>query len=140
MRLELLSFTPHLEQVLVTAVLTTTTGSAPSRIFRRVMKSPERAKQVLQGLQLQHGSVLEHNRIDWLLEASDDEVLKILLLSRFFAVTKLHDELWLLSANLRTVLEVISSERGVLRDALLGSMSKFAPMMYRCIGGIGDES
>lgn len=140
MKLELMSFTPHLEEIIATAVLTTTTGSAPSKIIQRLSKNPEKIKQVLEGLQLQHGSVLEHNRINWLMEASSSEVLDLLLVSRFLRATKLRDEFWLLSANLRTVVEVVTSERGPLRDALLDSMKVFAPTMFRCLGGNQDES
>jgi len=137
MKLELIEFTPHLEEIVAVAVLTTTAGSTPSRLFRRATKNPDRVKAILKGLQLQHGSVLEHNRVDWLLDASDGEVLHLLLKSKFFNLTNLKEGVWLLSANLRTIIEFVTAEKGPIRDALLNSMKTLAPNMYRCLGGEG---
>jgi len=133
MKLQLIGFTPHLEEVLATAVLTTTIGSTPSKLFSRVSNDPKRVKSLIKGLQLQHGSVLEHNRINWLLEASDEEALNLLLKSKFFNLTRLRPGLWLLSANLRTIVEYVRSEEGPMRDALLGSMVQYAPTMQSCL-------
>jgi len=133
MKLQLIGFTPYLEEVVATAVLTTTVGSTPSKLFRRAKGNPDRVRSLIKGLQLQHGSVLEHNRIDWLLEASDDEALSLLLKSKFFNLTKLGAKLWLLSANLRTIVEYVRTEEGPVRDAFLSSMKEFAPTMLSCL-------
>ena len=133
MKLQLIGFTPRLEEVLATAVLTTTAGSTPSKVFSRVSGDPKRVKSLIEGLQLQHGSVLEHNRIDWLLEASDKEAFNLLLRSKFFNLTRLEEGLWLLSANLRTIVEYVTAEDGPMRDALFDSMKEFAPTILRCL-------
>jgi hypothetical protein len=133
MKLQLIGYTPHLEEVLATAVLTTTTGSTPSKVFSRVSGEPKRIKSLIGGLQLQHGSVLEHNRINWLLEASDEEALNLLLKSKFFNLTRLKAGFWLLSANLRTIVEYVRAEEGPMRDALFDSMKEFAPTMLSCL-------
>ncbi len=78
---------------------------------------------------MQHGSILEHNRLDWLLEAWEGEVLKILLANRFFAVTRLGSDSWLLSANLRTILEY-QFDGDEFSGLLMSSIENLIPTMY----------
>jgi len=78
---------------------------------------------------VQHGSILEHNRLDWLLEAGESEVLKILLANKFFTLTRLVSNEWLMSANLRTVLEC-QTEKNDFSKLLLESIKNVAPSVY----------
>ncbi len=78
---------------------------------------------------MQHGSILEHNRLDWLLEATEGEVLKILLANRFFSVTRLCSDSWLLSANLRTILEY-QVEGDEFSGLLISSIENLIPSVY----------
>jgi len=133
MKLQLIGFTPHLEEIVATAVLTTTTRSTPSKIFRNLTRDSERVKSLIERLSLQHRSVLEHNRVNYLFEASDKEVLDILLWSKFFDLTRLMGELWLMSTDLKEIVRYILSKKGSMRDALLVSMEAFAPTMSRCL-------
>ena len=110
--------------------MTTTMKSAPSRVFGNLLRNPERVKGLIERLPLQHKSVLEHNRVNWLLEASDRDVIDILLWSKFFDLTRLGGGLWLLSTNLKEIVRFIVSEEGPTRDALLNSMKTFAPNMF----------
>lgn len=135
MKLELVGFTPHLEEIVATAILTTTTRSTPSRVFRNLTRNPERVKSVIEGLSLQHRSVLEHNRVNYLLEASDEEVLDLLLWSKFFDLTRLGEGLWLMSTNLKEIVRLVVSKEGSMRDALLSSMETFAPTMFSRLRG-----
>ena len=135
MKLQLIGFTPHLEEIVATAVLTTTGGNTPSRIFKNVSSNSEPSKRLIARLELQHGSVFEHNRVNWLLEATDEEVVNLLLKSKFFNVTKLDAGLWLLSANLRTIIEYVRAEAGPIREALLDSMKRFAPSIQSRLEG-----
>jgi len=139
MKLQLIGFTPHLEEIVATAVLTTTAGNTPSRVFKNISSNSGPSKRLIARLQLQHGSVFEHNRVNWLLEATDEEVLNLLLKSKFFNLTKLDTGLWLLSANLRTIIEYTRAEKGPMRDVLLGSMKRFAPSMLSRLEEEGTE-
>ncbi len=80
-------------------------------------------------LEVQHGSILEHNRLDWLLEAEEGEVLKILLANKFFILTRLGSNKWLVSANLRTILEY-QTEGDEFSTLLLESIRDVAPSVY----------
>ncbi len=129
MNLRLLASTPAVETIIATAMLTTTSGVAPSTLFHRLSTNPEKVAEVVERLEVQHGSILEHNRLNWFLEASEGEVLKILLTNRFFTFTRLSSNRWLVSANLRTVLES-QAMGGDFSKLLLESISNVAPSIY----------
>lgn len=80
-------------------------------------------------IEVQHGSIFEHNRLDWLLEAREGEILKILLANRFFSVTRLGSDSWLLSANLRTILEY-QVEGDEFSGLLMSSIENLIPSAY----------
>lgn len=107
MKLSLLSSTQEVETLIATALLTTTSGAKPSTLFRMLLRKPERVAKILGRLEIHHGSVLEHNRFVWILVATEEEVLDILLKKRFYDFTKLRSGKWLVSANLRTVVEYV---------------------------------
>jgi hypothetical protein len=129
LNLRLIASTPAVETLIATAMLTTTSGAAPSTLFHRLSGEPAKVADVVGRLEVQHGSILEHNRLSWLLEASEGEILKILLKNRFFAFTRLGSTSWLLSANLRTVVEV-QGEDDEFSRMLLGSIRDVAPSVY----------
>ena len=130
MRLRLLYHTPEIEQVIATAVLTTCSKRGPISHFERLSKKPEKVKKVIKGLILKHGSVLEHNRFIWLVEAGDDEILDLSVRHRFLEFSKLGEGVWLMSCNMRTMLEVIESERGEVVEAMLEALKKSSPTIY----------
>ncbi len=129
MNLRLIASTPAVETIIATAMLTTTSGAPPSTLFHRLSANPKKVAEVVERLEVQHGSILEHNRLNWFLEASEGEVLKILLTNRFFTFTRLSSNQWLVSANLRTVLES-QAIRGDFSRLLLESISGVAPSIY----------
>ena len=132
MNLRLLASTPALETIIATAMLTTTSGAAPSNLFHRLSANPDKVAEVIGRLEVQHGSILEHNRLNWFLEASEGEVLRILLTNRFFTFTRLGSNGWLISANLRTVLES-QAMGGDFARLLLESISGVAPSIYNFV-------
>ncbi len=127
MKLELVCHTPDVETLIATAMLTTTSGSKPTTLFMRLKKNPEKARTSVGRLELQHGSILEHNRFTWTLEATQGEVLETLLANKFFTFTPLNDGKWLVSANLRTVLEYSEKGGGELGCALVNSVREVVP-------------
>ena len=82
-------------------------------------------------IEVQHGSIMEHNRLIWVLEADEKEILEVLLKNQFFHFTRLAPERWMVSGNLRAVLEYVSSNEGELSFALIESIQSFAPHVYK---------
>ena len=126
MKLDLVYHTPDVETLIATAMLTTTSGAKPSTLYNRLKEKKERVADVVGRLEAQHGSTLEHNRLVWLLEAAEGEVLDLALRSRFLAITRLGDGRWLLSANLRTVVELARDDDPIARS-LAESIQEVAP-------------
>lgn len=136
MRLELVTHTTDIEAMIATAVLTTTSKSKPSALFRRLKKDPERVANILGRIEVQHGSVLDHNRLCWRMEATDTEVLEVLLRHRFFSFTRLDGSDWLLSSNLRTAIRYVQENEGdPFSEALIGSISRSLMAILDEIGG-----
>ncbi len=72
-----------------------------------------------------HYSVLEHNRALWLVEgASEREILRLPAKHKFLEISRVGDDAWVLSANLRVVLEMARSEKNELADKLVESMRR----------------
>ena len=136
MEMRLLAATPDAELLIAAAMLTTCSGERPSDIYITLKGDERRVHKLLRRLVLKHGSVLEHNRLVFLAEAEEGEVLALLLAHRFFEVSKLGERRWLLSCNLRTVLEVLSGEgreklpKGV-REALIKALKQVAPRLHQ---------
>ena len=137
MELRLVASTPDIEVLIATAILTTT-GSRPSEAFKRLRRQPERVRRIVHRLEFHHGSVFEHNRLCWLLEAGEEEVLELLLRSRFFQITRIGGSRWLMSANLRTIIEYVQGHDDPLARVLLESLREVAPTTYRRLRGAGE--
>ncbi len=129
MKLTLVASTPGVDTLIATAMLTTTSGAAPSNLYHKLSADPERVKDIVGRLEAQHGSILEHNRLDWLLEASEGDVLRVLLTNRFFRFTQLGSSRWLVSANMRTVVEY-AAERGEFAEMVLDSIKDRWPQVH----------
>lgn len=129
MKLRLLTSTPGADTLIATAMLTTTSGAAPSNLYHRLSANPEKVRDIVGRLEVQHGSILEHNRLSWLLEAGEGDVLKVALANRFFTFTRLASREWLVSANLRAVIEY-SAEGDEFGNLLLESIKERLPQVY----------
>jgi hypothetical protein len=129
LKLRLLTSTPGVDTLIATAMLTTTSGAAPSNLYHRLTANPEKVHDIVGRLEVQHGSILEHNRLCWLLEAGEGDVLKVALASRFFNFTRLGSNQWLVSANLRALVEY-SAEGDEFGNHLLESIKEKLPQVY----------
>jgi DNA-directed RNA polymerase specialized sigma subunit len=138
LRLELVSHTTDINAIIATAVLTTTSKSNPTTLFRRLKENPERVARVLSRIEVQHGSILEHNRLCWRLEASDDEVLEILLKHRFLSFTRLDGSSWLVSSNFRTAVRYVQENDDRFSRALMASIPESLATVLDKIGGKSD--
>lgn len=135
MNLELITHTIELDVLIATAVLTTTSKSKPSTIFHKLKKDPKRVANILSRIELQHGSIFDHNRLCWRMEATDNEVLEVLLKNRFFTFTRIKDSTWLLSTNLRTAIRYIQGNKDSFSIALQESISDFSTKSMSNIRG-----
>ena len=136
MKLDLVYHTPDVESLIATAMLTTTSGARPSILYNRLIEKKRRVAEVVGRIEAQHGSTLEHNRLVWLLEAAEGEVIDLALRSRFLAITRLGDDRWLLSANLRTVVE-LAVEDDPFAKSLAASIHEVAPNLNFSSSGSG---
>lgn len=127
MKLELVAHTPYVETMIATSMLTTTSGAPPSTLYDRLLNKPEKVREVVGRTEVQHGNILEHNRLVWTLEAAGDEVLEAMLDTRFLTFTRLGAGRWLVSGNLRAVVEYAQSRKTSLTDALFASVKDVAP-------------
>jgi hypothetical protein len=130
LKLQIVAVTANLEVLVATAALTTTSGAQPSILYEKLLLNPEKTADIVSRIEVQHGSIMEHNRLTWVLEAKEKEVLEILLKNRFFNFTRLTPEKWLVSGNIRTVMEYAASNKGELSIALIESIRSFAPHIY----------
>jgi len=132
LKLSLVAYTKDIERMIAAAILTTCTNRTAAQLYDKLEGEPERVERLVSRIPLTHGSVLEHNRIVWLAEATSQEILELILKYRFFEATQLREGLWLLSANLRTIVEYIENEKhGRLRQQLLDTLKKIAPILWR---------
>lgn len=131
MKIELVAHTPGVEAMVATSMLTTTSGSLPSTIHGRLVGSPDEVGEVVGRLEVQHGNVLEHNRLVWVVEATRDEVLEAMLDTRFLYFTRLGDDRWLMSGSLRAVVEYVQSKDSAFTRELADSVKDVVPMVHR---------
>ena len=135
MRVKLVNHTPNIERLIATSMLTTTSGAQPSILYDRLLHKPEKVKEIVGRLEVQHGNILEHNRLAWIVESSPDKVLEVLLKNRFFTFTRLDESRWLVSSNLRTVVEYASSNDNEFSKRILESISSIAPQVHSFVKG-----
>jgi len=134
LRLRLIAVTPEVETITATAVLTTSSKRTPQEIYRSLRVRRDRVEKVLGGLMLKHGSVLEHNRLVFLAEADESEVLKLLLANRFFEVTPLGEGKWLISCCLRTAIATLTGGHELpegVQEGLSEALRQTAPTLWR---------
>jgi len=133
MKLRLVSHSPHIETTIATSMKTTTSGAMPSTLFNRFEARPVKVADIVGRVELQHGNILEHNRLVWILEASRDRVLDIMLRTKFLNFTELGDDRWVLSGNLRSVIELNISHRDDFTEALVETVKDASPRIYEFI-------
>jgi hypothetical protein len=57
-------------------------------------------------LELGHYDILEHNSITWLVNASEKDILSLLDSSKFFETSQVDEEKWIITTNLRVLVEL----------------------------------
>ncbi|MBS7620403.1 hypothetical protein KEJ21_07160 [Candidatus Bathyarchaeota archaeon] len=133
LKTKLLYSTPHLETLIATAILTTTSPMKPSKLFKLLLENPEKTSQLLRRIETHHGSILEHNRVYWIVEADDSEVLNVLLCNRFFTFTRIEKSRWLMSANLRSIIDLHRACGSKFSSEIIKSLAEVVPNIYESI-------
>ncbi len=129
MKLQLVSFSPDIETMIATSMLTTTSGALPSTLFDRLKSKPEKVADIVGRVEVQHGNILEHNRLVWSLEANRDEILDIMLRTKFLNITEIGEK-WVISGNLRSIIELHQLEQTEFTDALVETVKTASPRIY----------
>jgi len=130
MKLRLVAHSPEIETTIATSMKTTTSGAMPSTLFDRFKDRSEKVADIVSRIEVQHGNILEHNRLIWSLEASRDRVLDIMLRTKFLNITELGGDRWVVSGNLRSVIELHLVHRDDFTEALVETIKEASPRIY----------
>ena len=133
MRITLVAHTSDVEVMVAASMLTTTSGAQPSTLHERLQANPEKVREVVERLEVQHDNVLEHNRLIWVLEATQDEVIDVMLDTRYLTFTKLDRNRWIMSGNLRAVAEYAHKKDTEFTGKLVESLKEAAPTIHQYI-------
>jgi len=133
MKLRLVSYSPEIETTIATSMKTTTSGAMPSTLFNRFKDRPDKVADIVSRVELQHGNILEHNKLVWSFEAPRGRVLDIMLRTKFLNFTELGDARWVVSGNLRSVIELHMSHRDDFTEALVETVREASPRIYEFI-------
>ncbi|MBD3172112.1 hypothetical protein GF326_06535 [Candidatus Bathyarchaeota archaeon] len=132
MKLSLKNHTPDIETMIATSMLTTTSGAMPSTLYRRLLENQDKVEGIVGRVEVQHGNILEHNRLVWRMDAEGDEVLSILLNSKFFNITPVDDH-WIISSNMRALVEYHQTIADEFSEQLVESIKEVSPRIYSFI-------
>jgi hypothetical protein len=95
-----------------------------------LLANPEKVKGIVGRAEIQHGNILEHNRVIWELEASSEEVMEVTLNSKFINFTKLENSRWIVSSNLRSIAEYSQNYSDEFIDMIIESIREITPHIY----------
>ena len=132
MKLHLVFHSPDIETMIATSMLTTTSGAMPSTLFDKLKAKSEKVADIVGRVEVQHGNILEHNRLVWSLDASKEEVLEVMLKTKFLNFTENSDK-WVVSGNLRSIIELHQSESTEFTKALVETVKVASPRIYEFI-------
>ncbi len=137
--MQLVSYEPDLERVCAAAMrscysphpgyeLFTYTGTDRALEGEKVFDKERVTGLLKRALELGHYDIMEHNSITWLVEVEDKEILSLLNTSRFFEATKLDGKRWLVTTNLRVLVEFSrGNNQTILARGLVATLDAAAP-------------
>jgi hypothetical protein len=81
-------------------------------------------------LELGHYDILEHNSITWLVEADEKDILFLMESSKFFETSQIDERQWLVTTNLRVLVELARSTNHLpLTKELVVTLNEAAPII-----------
>jgi hypothetical protein len=139
MRVQLVSFEPDLERVCAAAMRSCYSPHPGYQLF--AYTSPDKALEgekvfdherisglLKRSLELGHYDILEHNSITWLVEADEKDILSLLNSSKFFETSRVDQHRWIVTTNLRVLVELARSNRPTsLSKELIATLNTAAP-------------
>ena len=141
MSVRLLSYEPDLERVCAAAmrscysphpgyVLFNHTSQEKLLEGERIFDAERIGGLLKRALELGHYDILEHNSITWLAEVDEREILSLMESSKFFETSQIDEKRWLVSTNLRVLVELARSPKGtpLMRD-LVATLQEAAPII-----------
>lgn len=133
MKVKLVAWTPNLDLIAGAAARGCLSKKSAAELLESEGK--EKLKRSLRtAIERGHYSVLEHNRALWLVEGIEEcEILQLPKKHKFLEISKVGND-WVLSANLRSVLELAQTEKSELVDKLVESMCKLSPTLAEFLG------
>lgn len=79
-------------------------------------------------MELGHYDILEHNSITWLVDASEKDILSLLDSSKFFETSQVDEERWIVTTNLRVLVELArATNQPPLSRELVATLVTAAP-------------
>ena len=151
LRVHLVGYEPDLERVCAAAMrscysphpgyeLFTYTGNDKVLEGEKVFDQERVASLLKRALELGHYDILEHNSITWLAEAGEEDIFSLLDSSKFFETTRLDEERWLITTNLRVLVELArGNNQTPLAKELIGSLQTAAPNVAAVLTSPGPE-
>jgi hypothetical protein len=141
MRVRLVGFEPDLERVCAAAMRSCYSPHPGYELFTHTSQNKvldgekifddERIGGLLKrALELGHYDILEHNSITWLAEADEKEILFLMSSSKFFETSQIDEQRWLITTNLRVLVELARSTNHLpLTKDLVATLSEAAPII-----------
>ena len=139
MNVQLVSFEPDLERVCAAAMRSCYSPYPGYELF--AYTSPDKALEgekvfdherilglLKRSLELGHYDILEHNSITWLVEADEKDILSLMNSSKFFETSRVDEMRWIVTTNLRVLVELARSENPTaLGKELVSTLTTAAP-------------
>ena len=141
MRVQLVAYEPDLERVCAAAMRSCYSPHPGYELFSHTSdKKPLEGEKVFdaeriggllrRALELGHYDILEHNSITWLAEAEEKEILDLMESSKFFETSKIDEKRWIVTTNLRVLVELARSNHGgQLTNELVATLKEAAPII-----------
>jgi hypothetical protein len=139
MPVQLVSYEPDLERVCAAAMrscysphpgyeLFTYTGMDKVLEGEKFFDQERVAGLLKRALELGHYDILEHNSITWLAEVEESEILSLLNSSKFFETSRIDEKRWLITTNLRVLVEIArGNDHSPLTKELVATLNVAAP-------------
>ena len=141
MRVRLVGYEPDLERVCAAAMRSCYSPHPGYELFTHTSQDKvldgekifdaERIGGLLKrALELGHYDILEHNSITWLAEADEKEILFLMESSKFFETSQIDEKRWLITTNLRVLVELARSANHLpLTKELVATLNEAAPII-----------
>jgi len=151
LRVHLVAYEPDLERVCAAAMRSCYsphpgyelfTHTNPDRTLEgeKVFDSERISGLLRRALELGHYDILEHNSITWLAEAKEEEILSLLNSSKFFETSRLDEGSWLITTNLRVLVELArNNTQSSLTKELVSSLTIAAPNVSSVLSAEAKE-